>query len=286
MKNRGLAISSIALVIGMLASSFAFGQSADKKPEPAHKSNDTASTRCGLYWDGTYMNGEFDDSDSQDHFLREGMGFGPSCSYNNHSRVSFGIGGEFYFGRFRFDHTEDNLRGSATYLEKGFKEWLSATLNFHSIMISGLVGYESTNSSGFKISNVDVDIGNGWFDVTDLARQHLSSSGGVETWDVGLGVEFPFHHHNLSFMFGGLLQQYNLVLHLSSDSEGNKLLEALNYDTSKVNRDFSHSTAFVSLTPGLKWSTKYFDTTLTVPWGVFRPNKWTWGAVLKTEVKF
>ena len=130
-----------------------------------------------------------------------------------------------------------------------------------------------------------MDFGGGWFDFKDFATEHRNSEGELEIWEAGLDVTFPFRR-KFSFTFGALWQRYNLDLRVRIDDDGRRVLEALDYDADSVNRDFKHSAHFFYLTPGVKRCGGRWCTSLTVPWGVFKPNKWSWGAVLGTDLRF
>jgi len=72
------------------------------------------------------------------------------------------------------------------------------------------------------------------------------------------------------------------------DDEAKQVFEALEYDVSKVEKDFKHSTNFFYMTPGVKWCRKdeKLCASAAVPWGVFTADKWLWGVVLGTEKHF
>jgi hypothetical protein len=288
MKNRGLAALISALLIGLFATP-TFAEEEDtprlEKPKVAPKRHRPPIAWCGLYANLRYLTGEFIGSEKSDKFVREGLSWGASCNYSNRSRLTLGVGAEFYMGRFLLDHEEDGLKGSASYLEVGFKEWMKATLNLNGVKISALVGLERTNSNRFKVSSAQVDFGSGWLNLTKFADEHLSSSGDLEIWEAGLDVQFPFRR-NFSVTFGALWQRYQVAVRLNLDDEGRRVLEALEYDVTKIEKDFQRSRNFFYLTPGVKWCKKDLCVSLTVPWGVFKAKKWLWGAVLGTELQF
>ncbi len=314
MKNRGLVTLISALIIGLFATP-AFAEAEEEetpekanptparlasesvagrppiaksgagKEEKAHKPPRNPIASCGLYSNVKYLTGEFSGSESSDQFVRKGLGLGASCNYSNRSRLSLGVGAEFYLGKFLLNHEEDSLKGSASYLEVGFKEWLSATLNLNDVKIGALVGMERTNSSRFRVNSAQANFGGGWLNLTKFAAEHLSSSGELEIWEAGLDVRFPFHR-NFSVTFGGLWQRYQVVVRLKLDDEGRDALEALNYNVKNIEKDFKRSADFFYLTPGVKWCKKELCVSLTVPWGVFTANNWLWGTVLGTELQF
>lgn len=291
MKNRGLAALIVALVL-MLFVDPTFAEEAkepkaenDKKPEMVHKPYRTPTAWCSLYSKLMYLTGEFSGSDRADRFVREGLKLGASCNYNNNSRLTLGVGTEFYLGKFHLNHAEDGLQASVSYLEAGFKEWLSATLDLHPIKIVAIAGLERTNSSGFTVNSLQVDFGGGWYNFKKFAEEHLSSSGELEIWEAGLNVEFPFRR-KFSLTFGGLWQRYEVTVRVRLDAEGKRVLEALEYDVSKVERDFKRSRNFFYLTPGAKWCGEKLCASLVVPWGVFQADKWSWGLALGAELQF
>lgn len=287
---------NIALAISLLTapafaedktdSTPATDESGEAGPPKASKSPRPPAAWCGLYSKLVYLTGEFSGSDRTDNFVRDGLKLGASCNYNNNSRLTLGLGAEFYIGKFQLNHAEDLIQASISYLEKGWKEFASLTFDLHPIKIVALMGVENTYSSRFKLGSLQVDLGNGdWLNLKKFASEHLTSNGELEIWEAGLNVEFPFRKRS-SFTFGGLWQRYGVVVHVNLDAEGKRVLEALNYDSGKVDRDFERSRNFFYLTPGLKWCGKKFCTSLVVPWGVFQPDKWSWGVVMGTEMKF
>ena len=303
MKNHGWLRLPFVLV-SLLLSTQAFADEATKPEEDVDSAPPVAKSEsgkapnlrksprppaawCGIYSKLAYLTGEFSGSDRTDRFVRDGLKIGASCNYNNNSRLSLGIGAEFYIGKFHLDHEEDRLRASASYLEMGFKEWGSLTLDLHPIKIRAVAGVERTNSGNFTLNSMLVDLegNNDWLDVKNFAKDHLSSSGDLEIWEAGAEVEFPFRRR-VSFTFGGLWQRYDVNVGVKLDAEGKRVLEAFEYDVSKVDRQFKRSRNFFYLTPGAKRCGEKLCASLVVPWGVFQSDKWSWGLVLGTEMQF
>lgn len=258
-----------------------------EKAEPVRKPYKSPVSSCGLYTNLTYLTGEFNDSNSADHFVRNGWNLGAKCVYNNRSRLSIGLGAQFYVGKFLLNHDDDSLKASVSYLEMGFKEWVSATLNFHDVKLTGLFGMTKTASSRFRISSLQVNFADDWLDFKNFASEHLSSEGDLGILEAGLEARFPFHR-NFSVTFGVLWQRYSVVVSAKLDDEAKRVLEAFEYDVTKVEKDFKHSANFFYMTPGIRWCRKNekWCASAAVPWGVFTADKWLWGAVLGTEKQF
>ncbi|TSC84952.1 MAG: hypothetical protein G01um101413_336 [Parcubacteria group bacterium Gr01-1014_13] len=257
------------------------------KAEPVQKPYKSPVSSCGLYTNLMYLSGELNGSDRGDHFVRQGWNLGASCVYNNRSRLSIGLGAQFYLGKFLLDHEDSNLKASVSYVEMGFREWVSATLNFHDVKLTGLFGMTRTSSSGFSICSLQVNFADDWLDFKNFAKDHLTSNGELGTLEAGLDARFPFRR-NFSFSFGVLWQRYSVVVHAKLDDEAKRVLEVFEYDVTKVEKDFRRTSNFFYMTPGLKWCTRgeKLCTSLVVPWGIFTADKWLWGAVLGTEYQF
>jgi len=297
MKNRGLMSLFVILIISAAAPAFAQKVCKHKKVNsetvPLKKTEKpkksvvepkthprTGFSSCGLYLAGSYMIGEFSPSDGNDHLTREGMGTGVTCNYGNHrSRFGFAAGLESYLGRFLLRHEEDNLKGSASYAEMGFKGWLKLLFDLYPVKLGLLLGLEQTHSSRFHVDSLQVDFGSGWFDVRDIAAEHLTSNGELDILEAGLEAKFPLYK-NLSITFAVLWQRFHGSVKVKLDSEGKRFLEALYYDADKVNREFEYSTNFIYLTPGLKWCRKKLCASLGLDWGIFKEERYSWGLKL------
>jgi hypothetical protein len=299
MRNSSFLKLNIALAIALFAApAFADDslESEDKNPpkeesskvKPAHKPRRSPVSSCGLYTNLMYLTGEFNDSKGGDHFVRQGWNLGANCIYNNRSPFSIGIGAQFYLGRFLLTHEDDALKANVSYVEKGFREWISAILDLNGVKLTGTFGMTRTSSGGFYINSLDVNIGeNNWLNLTNYAREHVSSTGELGTLEGGVDVRFPFRR-NFSISFGVLWQRYSVSVRAKLDDDAKKVLEAFEFDTTKVERDFKHAANFLYMTPGVTWCTsgEKLCTSLQVPWGIFKADKWLGGAVLGTEFKF
>ena len=300
MRSISLSKLNIALIIALLATPALAEEAKDTSPnsgppvaskeplraqKPGKSSPRPPAAWCGVYTKLVYLAGEFSGSTRADRFVRDGLKLGVNCNYNNDSRLTLGVGAEVYAGKFHLTHEEDVLRASISFLETGFKEWVSATLDLHPIKIGAIVGVERTNSNRFSVDSLEVDLGTGYLSFKDFASQHLSSNGELEIWEAGLNVEFPFQR-KFSLTFGGLWQRYSVAVRVKLDQEGTRLLEALEYDTAKINRDFNRSRNFFYLTPGARWCGERLCVSLVVPWGVFQSDQWSWGAMLGAELQF
>jgi hypothetical protein len=301
MKNYGLPRSLFVLSI-LLFCTQAFADEAEKpeedadlalpvaKSEPGKAGNPRRSPRatswCSVHSKLDYMTGGFSGSSRADSFVRDGARLGASCSYNNNSRLSIGLGGEFYLGKFHLNHAEEALEASVSFLEFGHKEWLSATLDLRPIKIVAVAGVESTGSSRFKVDSLQVDLGTGPLDLTDYGAEHLSvDKADLVIVEAGLNVEFPFRR-NFSLTFGGLWQRYDVSVRVKLDAEGKRVLEALNYDVNKVDRDFERSRNFFYLTPGLRWRRGDWAFTGDIFWGTFSTQEGSSGVRLGVERRF
>ncbi len=278
MKNRGLAMFFVVAVIGLCATQ------ASAKKAKKHRARKPAGS-CGLYLDWRYLTGNFSSESSSDEFYRQGWGFGAKCSYNNYSRLTFGVGAEIYSGSLQLNHANESLEGSVSYVELGFKEWVRAVYDFNHVKVGALAGIQNVNGGRFKINRMQVDFSDRWFDITKLASEHLTSVGRLGILEAGLDVEFPLPKR-LSITFGVLWQRYNVFMSIKIDDEGKDILNALNYDVANVERELKSSPNFFYLNPGVKWCGKHFCSSLVVPWGVFQEKKWSWGLALGTEVRF
>ena len=288
MKNRPL-VALIAVFVNGLFLTSALAEEA-KEPENAEVETQEKPIKrriawCGLYEHFQFLTGEFDKSGGTDHLERNGLGTGMSCNYNNRSRLSFAVGAEFYIGKLEFTHEQATLKGSASYVEIGMKEWLRAALNLNGVKIGVLAGVEFTRSNSFELESLQMDFGGGYLDLTKFGNDHLSSTGELEIWELGLNAEFPFRK-KFSVTFGALYQKPHVVVRVKIDDEVRKTLQAFNYDVSKVEREYDHSANFFYLTPGVKWCGDRVCVALTVPWGVFLAKQWAWGLGLKTDIKF
>ncbi len=293
MKNRPLVTLAFVLINGLFATSALADEASSDGADPeensekpvADKSGKNPIAWCALYEHFKLLTGEFNGSNGTDKLDRAGVGTGVRCTYSNRSRLALTVGTELYVGRLNFRHEQDTLRGTASYIEVGFKEWVRATLNLNGVKISTMLGLEKTNSGSFKLKSLQMDLGGGYLDLTKFGAEHLSSDGELEILELGLDVEFPFRR-KFSFSFGTLYQKPHVVVRVKVDDEVRKTLEAFNYDITKVEREYNRSTNFFYLTPGVKWSGERLSISLTVPWGVFVAKQWSWGAGLKTELKF
>ncbi len=300
MKNHGLSKSFFILVSLLLATPALADEakkSEDTTPVPPvakdestgapnmRKSPRPSTSWCSVHSKLDYMTGGFSGSSRVDSFVRDGARLGASCNYNNDSRLSIGLGMEFYLGKFHLNHAEDLLQASVSFLEFGHKEWLSATLDLHPIKITAIAGVESTGSSRFKVDDLQVNLGSDWLDLTDYGSKHLSSKGDLVILEAGLNVEFPFRR-NLSLTFGGLWQRYDVSVRVNLDAEGRRVLEAFNYDVNKVDRDFDRSRNFFYLTPGLRWQRENWSINGTIFWGTFSTEEGSSGIKLGTEYRF
>lgn len=290
MKNRSLLIFVISLVIGFfVTSAFADKKNVDKKEKKVEKTEKPKKSHrrvasCGLYASLSHLTGEFNGSDSSDRLVRKGFAPAMTCSYNR-GRTTLKFGSEFYIGDFRLTHEEDGLKGTASYLEVGFKEWVKAILNLPPVKLGVTFGVQRTRGSRFDVENVEVDFGGGWFDFTELATEHLSSSADLQIWEVELDAKFPFRK-NWAVTFGVLWQNFSGGVRVKVDEEGRELLESLHYNVDKVDRKFDFSTQFFYFTPQVERCEKNWCTALKVPWGVFKSDKWSWGLTLETGLRF
>ncbi|KKR35540.1 MAG: hypothetical protein UT67_C0001G0045 [Candidatus Magasanikbacteria bacterium GW2011_GWA2_40_10] len=287
MKNRSLALFAVALSFG-LSEAYAFADDEVKEPVKAkvgQKRSRKQIASCGLYSSAAYLTGKFNSEESNDSLARTGGILGASCSYNNRSPYSFGIDVEMYGGKFHFNHDEESIRGSVSYVEMGFTERVKASIETHGVKIGLMAGVQKTVSNRFKVDSLEIKVGGGWFEFKDLAAEHLSSSGDLEIWQAGLDVEFPLPKH-LAITFGAMWQRYVVDVSLKLDDEGKDLLETLHYDIDKVERDFNNSANFFYIHPGIKWCWNKFCASLDVDWGIFKKTKWSGGVRLTVGAKF
>lgn len=295
MKNRGLVALITTLILGLVAAP-SFAQEAKKPDEEKaaeHKRQRRLIDSCGgLYTYGTYLKGKFRRKNSRESMLRDGLGLGTICNYSNRSRFTYGLGIEFYSGLFQFTHNEDSLQGSVSVLEMGFKGSLGISVDLHRVKIGLTLGAQQTVSSNANISSMRIKLpgDGGWFDVKDLANQYLTIDGYLQVLEAGLDAEFPlpqwlFIPKNVFVTGGVLLQNYGLNISTKLDDDGRRILEALHYDTSSVERTFNNSSNFVNIHPGLTWCSKKFCTSADVYWGIYRDDKWAWRFMLTERVK-
>ncbi len=283
MKRRGLVVSVVALILGLSAVP-AFAQPAKKEPA-VHKSARIPVASCDLYSKWVYITGSFSGYSNSDHFTRDGMGIGAGCYYQNHSRLSLGIGAEVYAGDFDIEHEEYVLKGSFSYLELGFKEWVRTALDLHHVSIGLEAGVEKTGSKGLGVNDLHANFGGGWLDLTEFAADHLISRGSLEVWEAGVDVGFPFNR-DFSLTFGLLWQRYNVSAHIDFDMEGRDTLIALHQNPDGIKKDYSQSVDFFYLTPGAKWCVRRVWAALVIPWVVVTEQAWVGGTVLQVEWKF
>lgn len=283
MNNRALATLAMAIVLGL----FTTPASAQKKAKEEHKSSNIPVASCDLYSKGTYLIGSFDSKkfDTTDRFTRKGLVLGTGCYLHNRSKFSLGLGAEFYLGNIHFEHEETILKGSFSYLETGFKQWIKAALALHRVHIGLGAGVQITRSSRFGLNSLQVNLGGDWFDLTEFGAEHLTSKGKLQIWEIGLDTSFPFNR-NLSFTFGLLWQRYLVNAHFDFDMEAKEIFEALHYDINSVKQDFNQSVDFFYITPGAEWCGKNVCASLIVPWGVFVSKAWSWGSALEIKLKF
>lgn len=282
--------SLTALIAVLLVGEFATPAFADEVKEPIksaakqkHPRRQIAS--CGLYSSGTYLYGNFNRKDNRETMVRDGLGLGTSCNYNNRSRLTFGLNTEFYGGLFKFTHDEDALQGSVKVLEMGFKQSVGVSLDLHRVKIGLTLGVQQTVGNNASIGSMRIKLVGGWFDVKDLANQHLIISGDLQVLEAGLDVEFPLPR-SFSIISGAVLQRYSLDINTKLDDDGRRILEALHYDIGKVERTFNSSSNFFNLHPGVKWCSKKLCTRLDVNWGFFRKAKWAASATLTAAKSF
>lgn len=295
MKNRGLVALITTLILGLVAAP-SFAQEAKKPDEEKaaeHKRQRRLIDSCGgLYTYGTYLKGKFRRKNSRETMMRDGLGLGTSCNYSNRSRLTYELNTEFYSGLFQFTHNEDALQGSVSVIEMGFKTSLGISVDLHRIKIGLTLGVQQTISKNADIGNMRIKLSGdgGWFDVKDLANQYLTISGDLQVLEAGLDVEFPlpqwlFIPKGVSVISGALLQRYNLNINTKLDDDGRRILQALHYDVSSVERTFKNSSNFVNIHPGLKYCSKKWCTLLDLHWGIYREDKWAWSLTLTEAVK-
>lgn len=270
MKYRALAMFALVIIFGLLTN-HAFAQN--------------GKSSCDLYSRGSFMTGMFKQSENVNRFERNGISLGFGCYSGPNSKFSLGIGAEAYFGNLNFKHEETSLKGSFSYFEKGFKEWVRASVYESPVRISLGVGVQKTVSSGFNLNSVHVNLWDTWYDFTKFGHEHLTSDGKLEVWEAELNFQFLVHG-NFYLTLGTQWQKYKVLARMDFDAESKKIFDFLQYDVSKLEQGFNESVNFFYFTPGAKWCGKKLCASLVVPYGLFISKAGSWGGSLEIGTRF
>lgn len=286
MNNRVLVPLAIAIVLGLFTTPVSAQK--PKKAKVENKSPRIPVVSCDLYSKGTYLTGRFHSNvlSTTDRFTREGLSMGTGCNYRSaHGKFSLEIGAEFYFGNLNLVHEEGRLKGSFSYLETGFKEWVRTALTLRKATVGLGVGVQKTTSSRFEINSLLINLWDTEYDFTKFGDEHLTSEGELEVWETGLDVSFPFRR-NFFFMFGAQWQRYIVKANMDLDMEAKAILEVLYVNSSSINKKLDRTEDFFYLMPGVKWCGKKLCASLVVPWSAFISEAQSWGSTLQVEMKF
>lgn len=283
MNIRALAMLATAMMLELFPTP-AFAQKS-KKRKSERKFSEIVADSCELYSKKSFITGLFKRSESADRFERSGTSFGFGCYSGPHSKFSLGIGAELRFGNLNLKHEEDVFKASFSYFEKGFKEWVSASIYESPVRISINLGVEKTASSRFSIDSVRVNLWDTWYDFTRFGLEHLTSRGDLEVWEAGMDFRFLIYQ-DFHLSLGTQWQRYKVRARMDFDAESKNIFNLLYFDVSGLEQGLNESVDFFYFTPGAKWCGKKMCASFVVPYGVFISKAWSWGSALEVGIKF
>ncbi|OGH69109.1 MAG: hypothetical protein A2754_02765 [Candidatus Magasanikbacteria bacterium RIFCSPHIGHO2_01_FULL_47_8] len=225
-----------------------------------------------------------------DKFTRRGGSIGSGCLFTFWRRkvpwLHFGIETRFYTGDIVAQHHTAYVDATALGNEYGavFRGKVLATTKYFDIGITG--GVEVTPEGRLAINDLQVVFGTAILDFTKFATDHITATGSLKVLDAGINTRFKIWRKSsftgLSLTLDIMWQMYLITTRATVDPVGQRLLEALKYDTSRLSiTDSSSHTYFI--VPGIEYCHKSVCVYTTVPLGVY--NKENWGAGVRFGVR-